>query len=241
MDKALPEIDRLIRDVGLPYFERFRSLEALYEIVCNQGEQGHIFGNAERAINCVASGAPDIAARPHPRYRSALADRLRGHQRRIGYFFRRFLPQLLPESCLAGKLPDHRCSNRPRPPNPGHERAIRGVTWMGTSRCGSELPELAGLNHLFQNATTGAVSEYGLIEETMAPWFPRRSPTGYWSASDSEISLLGNPASAGPSKRRLLAGLSPRCKRRTAGSMSLGITRSGATSHFSPSVRDRHP
>ncbi len=55
VDKALPEIDRLIRDVGLPYFERFRSLEALYEIVCNQGEQGHIFGNAERAINCVAS------------------------------------------------------------------------------------------------------------------------------------------------------------------------------------------
>jgi hypothetical protein len=54
VDKALPEIDRLIRDVGLPYFERFRSLEALYEIVCNQGEQGHIFGNAERAINCVA-------------------------------------------------------------------------------------------------------------------------------------------------------------------------------------------
>ena len=44
---------------------------------------------------------------------------------------------------------------------------------MGTSRCGSELPELAGLNHLFQNATTGAVSEYGLIEETMAPVVPK--------------------------------------------------------------------
>ena len=54
VDKALPEVNRLIRDVGLPYFERFQSLEALYEIICNQGEQGHIFGNAERAINCVA-------------------------------------------------------------------------------------------------------------------------------------------------------------------------------------------
>ena len=54
MDKALPEIDRLIRDAGLPYFERLQSLEALYEIVCNQGEQGHILGNAERAINGVA-------------------------------------------------------------------------------------------------------------------------------------------------------------------------------------------
>lgn len=54
VDKALPEIARLIRDAGLPYFERFQSLEALYEIVCNQGEQGHIPGNAERAINCVA-------------------------------------------------------------------------------------------------------------------------------------------------------------------------------------------
>lgn len=29
--------------------------------------------------------------------------------------------------------------------------------------------ELAGLNHLFQTATTGAVSEYGQIEETFAP------------------------------------------------------------------------
>jgi pimeloyl-ACP methyl ester carboxylesterase len=32
--------------------------------------------------------------------------------------------------------------------------------------------ELDGLNHLFQTATTGAVSEYGLIEETMAPVVP---------------------------------------------------------------------
>ena len=29
--------------------------------------------------------------------------------------------------------------------------------------------ELDGLNHLFQTATTGAVSEYGRIEETFAP------------------------------------------------------------------------
>ena len=29
--------------------------------------------------------------------------------------------------------------------------------------------ELDGLNHLFQTATTGAVSEYGQIEETFAP------------------------------------------------------------------------
>jgi pimeloyl-ACP methyl ester carboxylesterase len=32
--------------------------------------------------------------------------------------------------------------------------------------------ELPGLNHLFQTATTGAVSEYGLIEETMSPAVP---------------------------------------------------------------------
>jgi pimeloyl-ACP methyl ester carboxylesterase len=30
--------------------------------------------------------------------------------------------------------------------------------------------ELEGLNHLFQTATTGAVSEYATIEETFAPW-----------------------------------------------------------------------
>jgi hypothetical protein len=29
--------------------------------------------------------------------------------------------------------------------------------------------ELDGLNHLFQTATTGALSEYGQIEETFAP------------------------------------------------------------------------
>ena len=29
--------------------------------------------------------------------------------------------------------------------------------------------ELPGLNHLFQTCKTGAVSEYGQIEETMAP------------------------------------------------------------------------
>lgn len=33
----------------------------------------------------------------------------------------------------------------------------------------SEVVELPGLNHLFQNAKTGAVSEYGQIEETMSP------------------------------------------------------------------------
>jgi uncharacterized protein len=32
-----------------------------------------------------------------------------------------------------------------------------------------EVVELPGLNHLFQNAKTGAVSEYGQIEETMSP------------------------------------------------------------------------
>lgn len=32
-----------------------------------------------------------------------------------------------------------------------------------------EVSELAGLNHLFQTARTGAPSEYGQIEETMAP------------------------------------------------------------------------
>jgi hypothetical protein len=32
-----------------------------------------------------------------------------------------------------------------------------------------EVVELPGLNHLFQNAKTGAVGEYGQIEETMSP------------------------------------------------------------------------
>ena len=31
------------------------------------------------------------------------------------------------------------------------------------------MDELPGLNHLFQHAKTGAVGEYGEIEETMAP------------------------------------------------------------------------
>ncbi|HZP18493.1 MAG TPA: hypothetical protein VFB00_11035, partial [Terriglobales bacterium] len=33
----------------------------------------------------------------------------------------------------------------------------------------SEVIELPGLNHLFQTSKTGAVSEYGEIEETMSP------------------------------------------------------------------------
>ena len=32
-----------------------------------------------------------------------------------------------------------------------------------------EVDELPGLNHLFQTAKTGALSEYGEIEETMSP------------------------------------------------------------------------
>jgi hypothetical protein len=32
-----------------------------------------------------------------------------------------------------------------------------------------EVDELPGLNHLFQTARTGAVSEYAEIEETMSP------------------------------------------------------------------------
>ena len=32
-----------------------------------------------------------------------------------------------------------------------------------------EVKELPGLNHMFQTAVTGAVSEYGKIEETIAP------------------------------------------------------------------------
>jgi hypothetical protein len=34
---------------------------------------------------------------------------------------------------------------------------------------GAEVRELPGLNHLFQTARTGAPSEYGEIEETLAP------------------------------------------------------------------------
>jgi uncharacterized protein len=32
-----------------------------------------------------------------------------------------------------------------------------------------EVDEIPGLNHLFQHAKTGAVGEYGQIEETFAP------------------------------------------------------------------------
>jgi hypothetical protein len=33
----------------------------------------------------------------------------------------------------------------------------------------AEVDELPGLNHLFQDAKTGAPSEYGQIEETISP------------------------------------------------------------------------
>jgi pimeloyl-ACP methyl ester carboxylesterase len=38
-----------------------------------------------------------------------------------------------------------------------------------TGNADATVTELDGLNHLFQTATTGAVSEYGQIEETLAP------------------------------------------------------------------------
>ena len=49
---------------------------------------------------------------------------------------------------------------------------------------GTEVRRLPGLNHLFQHATTGAVAEYGTIEETVAPevldqlstWIAARKP-----------------------------------------------------------------
>ena len=46
--------------------------------------------------------------------------------------------------------------------------AIRQALQEGGNRH-FELDEMPGLNHLFQHARTGAVSEYGEIEETMAP------------------------------------------------------------------------
>jgi hypothetical protein len=54
LGRAVPEIDKLIRNLGFPYFDKFQSLEDLYEVICKQREKGHIYGNTERAINSVA-------------------------------------------------------------------------------------------------------------------------------------------------------------------------------------------
>ena len=54
INSSLPEIEKLIRNYGFPYFDKFRSLEDQYEAVCIKDEKGHIYGNAERAIYCVA-------------------------------------------------------------------------------------------------------------------------------------------------------------------------------------------
>ena len=40
---------------------------------------------------------------------------------------------------------------------------------LGGSSSQSEVMTLPGLNHLFQTARTGAMDEYGRIEETFAP------------------------------------------------------------------------
>ena len=50
--------------------------------------------------------------------------------------------------------------------HPRPNEQIEGI-WQGTLKhSGIELP---GLNHLLQTAETGAVSEYGHIEETISP------------------------------------------------------------------------
>ena len=46
--------------------------------------------------------------------------------------------------------------------------AIRAALDQGGNKH-YEIVELPGLNHLFQTAKTGAVSEYSEIEETMSP------------------------------------------------------------------------
>jgi hypothetical protein len=52
--RSLPEIEKYIRTYGFPYFEKIQSLGDLHEILCNKDEKGHVYGNAERAIYCVA-------------------------------------------------------------------------------------------------------------------------------------------------------------------------------------------
>ena len=47
-------------------------------------------------------------------------------------------------------------------------RAIRQALAAG-GNTDATVEELPGLNHLFQTCTTGAVSEYDRIEETLAP------------------------------------------------------------------------
>ncbi len=54
--------------------------------------------------------------------------------------------------------------------------------------------ELPGLNHLFQTCKTGAVSEYGAIEETFAP-------AALETIGDWILKRTGRPAATGPTKR----------------------------------------
>ncbi len=54
INKSLLEIEKLIQKFGSLYFNQFQSLEDLYEVICKKNERGHVYGNEERAIYCVA-------------------------------------------------------------------------------------------------------------------------------------------------------------------------------------------
>lgn len=52
--KAIPAIEKKFAQTGECYFQRFQSLDELFSSVCVKNEPGHIHGNSERAIYCVA-------------------------------------------------------------------------------------------------------------------------------------------------------------------------------------------
>jgi len=78
------------------------------------------------------------------------------------------------------------------------EQNLPAITWELEAGANKdyEVVKLAGLNHFFQTATTGAPSEYGEIEETIAPtvlnligeWIGRHS-----IAKEKVKPVLGGP------------------------------------------------
>lgn len=94
-----------------------------------------------------------------------------------------------------------------------------------------EIDSMSGLSRSLHGAT---LYEGNPVIHNDYPWerYVIKSGGTYLLQDPNDgLFKLGHPA---------VPCLSPRCKRRTAGSMSLGITKSGPISHFSPSVRDRH-
>jgi hypothetical protein len=61
----------------------------------------------------------------------------------------------------------------------GHRPPVREALEASGNK-NFEVDELPGLNHLFQTAKTGAVSEYAEIEETMSPTAMEKVATWIW-------------------------------------------------------------